>query len=189
MSPESLVYQYGYLAVLVGSFLEGETIVVLGGFAAHRGYLSLPWVIAAAFAGTLFGDQLYYFLGRRRGPAMLARRPHWEPRIARVRELLRRHEVPLILGFRFLYGLRTVAPFALGLGGVPPLRFALLNVPAALGWSILVGTLGYELGNAFQGVLGDLKRFERALFAAIAAAGAALWIAQWIRRRRAISAA
>ena len=188
-SLESLINQYGYVAVLVGSFLEGETILVLGGFAAHRGYLSLPGVMAAAFCGTLFGDQLYFFLGRRQGPAMLARRPHWGSRIARVRELLRRHEVALILGFRFLYGIRTVTPFALGMGGVPPLRFALLNTPAALGWSIVVGALGYELGAAFQGVLGDLKRFEGALFAAIAAAGAAFWIAQWIRRRRAISAA
>jgi len=189
VSPESLIYEYGYAAVLLGSFLEGETIVVLGGFAAHRGYLSLPGVIAAAFFGTLFGDQLYFFLGRRQGPAMLARRPSWEARIARVRELLRRHEVPLILGFRFLYGLRTVTPFALGMSGVPPLRFALLNVPAALAWSILIGTLGYQIGAAFQGMLGDLKRFERGLFVAIAAAGAALWIAQWIRRRRAVSAA
>ena len=189
MSLENLIYHYGYLAVLVGCFLEGETILVLGGFAAHRGYLSLPGVIVAAFLGTLIGDQLYYFLGHRNGTAMLARRPHWEPRIARVRELLRRHEVALILGFRFLYGLRTVTPFALGLSEVRPLRFALLNVPAALGWAIAIGVLGYELGAAVQGLLGNVKRFEGALFAAIAAAGAAVWIAQWIRRRRAISAA
>jgi membrane protein DedA with SNARE-associated domain len=50
--------------VLVGAFFEGETIVVLGGFAAHRGDLVLPGVIAGAFAGSLAGDQFAYFLGR-----------------------------------------------------------------------------------------------------------------------------
>ena len=186
---QSLIDHYGYLAIFIGTFLEGETILVLAGFAAHRGYLDLSGAIGAAFLGTLFGDQLYFFLGRRHGGAVLARRPHWETRIARVRELLRRHEIPLILGFRFLYGLRTVTPFALGLSGVRPLRFALLNVPAALAGAIAIGVLGYELGDAFERLLGDLKRIEGLLFAAIAAAGAALWLGQWIRRRRGISAA
>jgi membrane protein DedA with SNARE-associated domain len=41
MTLESLVDAYGYVAVLVGTFLEGETIFVSGGFAAHRGYIWL----------------------------------------------------------------------------------------------------------------------------------------------------
>jgi membrane protein DedA with SNARE-associated domain len=50
--------------ILVGAFLEGETLLVIAGFLAHRGYLGLPFVIAAAFAGTLAGDQLYFHIGR-----------------------------------------------------------------------------------------------------------------------------
>jgi len=60
MTLESIVDTYGYVAVLLGTFLEGETILVLGGFAAHRGYLALPWVIVAAFFGSLCGDQLFF---------------------------------------------------------------------------------------------------------------------------------
>lgn len=59
MSLESLVTSYGYPAVLVGTFLEGETILVLAGFLAHRGYLDLPLVILTAFLGTFTGDQLF----------------------------------------------------------------------------------------------------------------------------------
>jgi membrane protein DedA with SNARE-associated domain len=50
---ESIIETYGYWALLVGTFFEGETVLVLGGFAAHRGYLTLPWVILAAFIGSL----------------------------------------------------------------------------------------------------------------------------------------
>ena len=49
---EELITTYGYAAVGIGSFLEGETVLVLGGLAAHRGYLELPWVIVYAFLGT-----------------------------------------------------------------------------------------------------------------------------------------
>jgi membrane protein DedA with SNARE-associated domain len=60
MAVESLIEEYGYIAVFVGAFLEGETVLVLAGFAAHRGHLDLPRVITMAmFAGWL-GDQLYF---------------------------------------------------------------------------------------------------------------------------------
>ena len=36
---EHYIETYGYLAVMIGTFLEGETILVLAGFAAHQGYL------------------------------------------------------------------------------------------------------------------------------------------------------
>ena len=45
MSLPQLLTDYGYWAVFVGSLLEGETILILAGFAAHRGYLSLPLVM------------------------------------------------------------------------------------------------------------------------------------------------
>ncbi|MBW2474086.1 MAG: hypothetical protein JRE56_05770 [Deltaproteobacteria bacterium] len=53
---ESYIEHFGYLAILIGTFLEGETILILGGFAAHRGYLDLSLVIISAFIGTVFGD-------------------------------------------------------------------------------------------------------------------------------------
>ena len=74
MSLESLIDTYGYLAILVGTFFEGETVLVLGGFAAHRGYLDLPGVILAAFVGTLLGDQLFFVLGRWHSEKILAKR-------------------------------------------------------------------------------------------------------------------
>ena len=58
MSLEHLIDAYGYLAILAGTFLEGETILILGGVAAKLGYLDLPWVIVCGFTGSLIGDQL-----------------------------------------------------------------------------------------------------------------------------------
>lgn len=66
MTIADFLSHYGYLALLIGTFLEGETILVLGGLAAHQGYLDLAGVILAAFAGSLMGDQFFFLLGRRR---------------------------------------------------------------------------------------------------------------------------
>jgi membrane protein DedA with SNARE-associated domain len=183
---EHLISSYGYLAVLVGTFLEGETILVIAGFAAHRGYLGLPQVIAAACAGTLAGDQLFFYLGRSRNQALLRRRPSWKAPIERVRQMLDRHQLAVVLGFRFLYGVRTVTPFAIGMSGFSPLRFLVLNVIGAAAWATVVGCLGYLFGHSLEIVLGDLKRYEVAVMLGLAVAGAVagLWRWRMIRRRR-----
>lgn len=184
MTLELLVDTYGYLAVLVGTFLEGETILVLGGFIAHRGYLHLPWVILAAFVGTLCGDQLFFFMGRWHSQKILAKRPSWKKQIDRAHRLLERFGTPLVLGFRFMYGLRSVTPFVIGMSPFPTAKFVLLNVAGALVWAIAVGTGGYLFGNAMEILIGDVKRHEMKVFAFIAVVGALLWVIHLVRRRR-----
>jgi len=180
---ESLIDTYGYLAVLVGTFLEGETVLVLGGFAAHRGYLALPWVIMAAFLGTLCGDQLFFFLGRRHSQTVLARRPSWKARAERAQRLLERFRTPLILVFRFMYGLRTVIPFAIGMSTVQTREFIFLNIIGALVWALVVGTGGYLFGHALESILGNIKHYEREVLGAIAVIGALIWLIYFYRRR------
>lgn len=52
MSLEYLVTTYGYPVIAIGTFLEGESILVLGGFAAHSGYLELPRFMGSRFMGS-----------------------------------------------------------------------------------------------------------------------------------------
>jgi membrane protein DedA with SNARE-associated domain len=181
---ETLLKTYGYWAIFIGTFAEGETILILGGFAAHRGYLALPWVILSAFIGSLCGDQLFFYLGRTRSQRFLARRPLWKERVYKAQRLLERFQTPLILGFRFLYGLRTVIPFVIGMGSVPIRRFIFLNTISALIWAIVIGTGGYLFGNILEIILGDIKHYERFILGAIAVSGMLLWVVHLYRHRR-----
>jgi membrane protein DedA with SNARE-associated domain len=185
MSPlESFLETYGYVAVVFGTFFEGETILALAGLAAHRGYLSLPAVVAAGFAGSFVGDQLYFHLGRRRGEAFLAKRPAWGARVARAQRFLERHHVAFILGFRFFYGLRMVSPFAIGMSDVSLRRYLLLNAPGGLVWPVAVALLGYSVGEGAEALLGRVKEIEAWLFLGLAAVGSIVWLVYFAQRRR-----
>lgn len=179
-----LVEQYGYLALLIGTFFEGETILVIAGFLAHRGYLQLPWVALVAFAGSYAGDQMFFYLGRRYGPALVAKRRRLRARTRKVLRLLHRHHLPVALGFRFLYGIRTVTPFAIGMSGLSPWRFLLLNGIGAMVWAWCVGALGYAFGSVAESLMGHIKRYELWFAVGIAAAGALLWLVTWLRNRK-----
>lgn len=185
MAIETLIATYGYAAILVGTFFEGETVLVLGGFAAHRGYLGLIGVITAGFFGTLCGDQLYFYLGRAQGTKVLERRPHWRAKSTRVFSMLQRHRLLIILTFRFLYGLRTVIPFILGASGIHPFLFLFLNALGALLWAVSVGASGYLFGHVLESVVGRVEKYELLVFIALSVAGALAWGIHWFRNHQA----
>jgi len=188
MTIESLVREFGYLAVFIGTFLEGETILVVGGFAAYEGYLELPWVIVSAFFGSLFGDQLYFFIGRYNGRALLKRFPGWLPRVNRFRRMMDRHDTWFILVFRFLYGLRTVAPFAIGLSNVSLKKFIFLNILSAAIWAVTLGVLGYFFGRVMEAVLDDIKKYELFVMAGIFLVASIIFVVKRLRRKRRMKA-
>lgn len=188
MTIDSLVRDFGYLAVFIGTFLEGETILVVAGFAAYEAYLDLPWVIVTAFFGSLFGDQLYFFIGRYKGRSLLKRYRSWEPRVNRFRKMMDRHDTWFILVFRFLYGLRTVAPFAIGLSNVSLKKFIFLNILSAAIWAITLGVSGYFFGQVMEAVLDDIKKYELLIMGGIFLIAAVIFIVKRVRRRRRMKA-
>lgn len=180
-----LVADYGYLAVFAGSLLEGETILVVAGFAAHQGHLSLPAVIAIAFVGGLLGDQFFFFLGRRYGDALLRRLPLLARHAERVNRLLLRHHAWLIVGVRFMYGLRIAGPIVIGMSPVSARRFLLFNLIGAAIWAVLIAGAGYLFGQTLHWLLADLNRYEWVgVLVILAVAGlVALGHRLWSRRK------
>ena len=165
---------YGYVAVALGTFLEGETVLLLAGFAAHQGYLDLADVILVAVLASLAGDQSYFLLGRWRGRGLLARFPSLQGKWERVERHIRRHQDLLMLGIRFLYGLRIAGPLLIGMSGIAWPKFLLLNLLGALLWAPLIAGLGYLSGQALEGLMGDVRHYEEGIFLGLLLL-AALW--------------
>jgi len=177
MDLSELIETYGYWVVLAGTLLEGETVLLLAGYAAYSGLLELHWVITVAVFGSFMGDQLWFYLGRTRGASLLAKFPRYAAPAGRAQKLLDKYNTPIILSLRFLYGLRIVLPFVIGMTcRISTLRFQVLNFIGAILWATSGAVAGYLFGNAIEAVLDDFHQYEKFIFAFIAAAGVAYWI-------------
>jgi membrane protein DedA with SNARE-associated domain len=75
MDITSLLPEHIYPAIVLGSLAEGETTVVLAGYAAHQGYAPLSAVIALTAVVNFLLDLGWFWLGRWHGPQLLARFP------------------------------------------------------------------------------------------------------------------
>lgn len=98
--------------------------------------------------GGIAGDQFFYLLGRFKGRSIIRVWPALERKSLRFLALVDRYRVPAIIGFRFLYGLRMAAPFAIGMSGVPVCTFVALNAVSGFIWATIFGMGGYFLGAA-----------------------------------------
>jgi membrane protein DedA with SNARE-associated domain len=123
-----------YLPIYIAAILEGEIYYSKVSADAVSGKLSWWLVLIAGALGGATGDQLWFYI--------LRRRIHWLdrfPKLARYRDSVimhvRMHETGLVLVSRFLPGLRTAIPIACAYGGVAPVKFSTLNLISAFAWA------------------------------------------------------
>ena len=134
--------QRGTRAPVTSAAPEGETLLILAGFAARLGHLDLPVVMAVgAFMGA-FSDVLLFSLGRWRGKQVLARWPKLESYRNRLNAGLSRWGPGMIVGVRFMYGMRWAGPILVGMSSMPWPRFLLFNLIGAALWGFLAAGAG-----------------------------------------------
>jgi len=147
---EDFLHQYGYLALVVGTFLEGETAILVASSLVYSGVFGGLETVFFAFFGSFVSDWMYYLIGRINGSYFVVRRPKLKLKLDPARRFFETHRVQILLSYRFLYGLRTILPIMIGLTGVRPSHFLVFSVIAGLLWASVVSSVGYFAGHYFQ---------------------------------------
>ncbi|MDO8520883.1 MAG: DedA family protein [bacterium] len=179
-----LIQNYGYAIVFIWTFLEGETIVALAGFAAYQGYLRLEYIIPIAIVGAMLGDHAFFYFGRYKGRQFLAKHSRLNEKAERIHLLVERYHGWIIFGSRFMYGFRTIIPIALGVGRVSGLKFFFFNFLGAVVWAVLFAFGGYVFGNAAEYFLGNVKKIEGFFVLGLVAIALIAQVVMWWGRRR-----
>ncbi|MFB0935024.1 MAG: DedA family protein [Propionivibrio sp.] len=177
------IKNYGYLAVMLGTLLEGEAVLLAAGFACHQGLLDWRIVAALAVLGATLGDQGAFLIGRWKGERLVSRFPSLERSLPRINALMEKYHTPMILFVRFMYGMRIAGPLLLGMSNLPAYRFALLNVIGAVIWASVVTSIGYSFGVTMSALLTDVKEVEEILLASLLVIGGVFWVFRIVRAR------
>lgn len=179
-----MLAHYGLIALFFGAGLEGEFAVVAGGILARHGSFPLAAAMVVATLGSFTADQIWYFLGRYARNSRLVARMKGKRLFARALDLLGRRPVPFILGFRFVYGMRSVSPVAIGVAGIPVRLFLPLNMLAALIWAPLFTWIGYRAGKAVLPLLHRLGEYGLIALIAVLVIAPIVWgVLHWRRSR------
>jgi membrane protein DedA with SNARE-associated domain len=188
--------RYGYALVffgslgentaLVGLFLPGSALAILGGFYARQGTLNLTWVIVLTWWAMVLGYQVDYVIGR----FLLARvAKHWSAtpfgrqlrlagRLRLARALVARHGGKAILASHAIGQMRSFVALGAGASRMSYRCFLGFELVAALLWSVTFCLAGYLAGAERERLQVLLERAGWVVIALIAL----LYIAWRLRR-------
>lgn len=147
-----LLIEYKYWIVVAGALLEGEVVLLIAGMAAYHGHLNLYMVMLISFLGAVFHDHALFFVGRHGGARLFKRFPKIREKSQRVFDLFEKYQNYFILGFRFVYGIRTITPIIIGTSTITLKRYSLLTILAGVIWAVVISYLGY----GFAAIIGDI---------------------------------
>jgi membrane protein DedA with SNARE-associated domain len=188
MTPELLLHKFGYVAVFIGTFLEGETILVMAGFFAERGHLHLPGVIVTAFGGAFVGHMFWFWLGRTQGVKLLDRMPRMKKHFGRGIRIFERYGAPAIFITQWLYGLRVTCAVIIGISRISTIKFIVYEAFTCAVWAIIIACAGYYFGRAVESVLGRAAHIEKYGLLILVLVGVGLFVWHQYKDRRPPSA-
>jgi membrane protein DedA with SNARE-associated domain len=165
---QPLIAQHGYWAVFfiimlesAGVPLPGETVLLLAaGYAGATGNLDIQWIIAAAAAAAIIGDNIGFWIGRTFGANFLLRYGRFvhlpESRLKLGQYLFARHGGKIVFFGRFVAFLRVLAALLAGVNKYDWGKFLFFNATGGVIWAAIMGAGAYLFGDAMQRVSGPL---------------------------------
>lgn len=149
--------EYGYIVLFAWSILEGELGLVMAGIMSHTGDMFLPLAIIVGALGGFVGDQIYFYIGRFNKSYIHDKLRSQRRKFAIAHLLLKKYGWPLIFVQRYMYGMRTVIPMAIGLTKYSGRQFAIINFVSAVFWASLTIVPAYYFGEELLKLLAWIK--------------------------------
>ena len=166
--------------VLLGFFLPGDSLLVTVGLLAATEQLELSPALAALFTGSVMGNNLGFWWGRRLGPKLASKVR--ADRLEKAQTFYAKLGSLAVVFGPFLPIIRTLVPFLSGASVMTWRRFFLLNLLGSLAWTQGLTLAGYFLGRAVP----DVERYLLYVIAAVVVFAFVPYCLHYLLKRKAV---
>jgi membrane-associated protein len=156
IDPENPTRSYVMVFLLVAldavvPIFPGETTLNAAATAAAQGALDLAPIIVMGALGAIVGDSALFWIARRssRRVAPQLEKARANDKIAQALAIMDSSAPLLIVGGRYVPGMRFVVNATMGLSDIPYRRFLQWSVLGGVLWSAYTCLLAYKIGTAF----------------------------------------
>jgi membrane protein DedA with SNARE-associated domain len=121
--------------------------IIAAGILSYGGKMDLNTSIAVAFVANALGDSLLFYMSKYNKAQMMPYVKGHRRKLALSQILMKKYGDKIIFFQKFVYGIKTLIPIAIGLTKYPSLKFNILNIISAAIWAILLGYLSFYFGK------------------------------------------
>lgn len=135
--------------LVVLPLLPGDSLLFAAGALAASGRLDLGLLCLLLIVAAILGNAVNYWVGRLAGVELQRRFPRLirQDYLDKTRAYFERYGGKTIIIARFVPIVRTVAPFAAGVGQMSHGRYQFYNVAGSVLWVLLLVPAGYFFAN------------------------------------------
>lgn len=139
---------YGYIILFFYSLGGGMVAIIAAGVLSYAGKMDLHTSIVVAFVANALGDSLLFYMSKYNKTMLMPYVQKHRRKLALSQVLMKKYGDKIIFFQKFVYGIKTLIPIAIGLTKYPALKFNILNTISAAIWAFLLGYLSYYFGSA-----------------------------------------
>jgi len=138
---------YGYIGLFLYSLGGGFVALVGAGILSFMGKMDLTLSISIAFVANAIGDIMLFYMARYQKSMMMEGLKKHRRKLALAHVMMKKNGSWIILIQKFIYGIKTLIPIAIGLTKYDFKKFAILNVLSAGIWALVFGLGSYYSGG------------------------------------------
>ncbi len=141
---------YGYIGLFLYSLGGGFVALIAAGVLSFMGKMDITLVILVAFIANTLGDVMLFYMARYQKSMMMEGLRKHRRKLALAHVMMKKHGSWIILFQKFVYGIKTLIPVAIGLTKYDFKKFAILNILSAGVWALVFGFGSYYSGSALM---------------------------------------
>lgn len=182
---EEFISTYGYLAIFILTFFEGESVLIAAGFLAYSGYLDVIVVILVSSLASYVGHGTFFLIALYKREAFLRLVQRFvKVNLLKLEALVARYGAASIFISQWLYGFRLLSAAVLGLSRMGTTKYFTFQLISCLLWAIICTSGGYFFGATLRNILGDVKQYEIHIAVGVLAAGFIIWFIRDVKKKR-----
>ena len=156
---EDLIRDWGYIVLFLYSFGGGFVALVVAGILSYSGELNIVMVLIVAGIANFIGDQFLFTIARKNKSQAKEMMKKHQRKIAMAHLLMRKYGSAVIFLQKYIYGIKTLIPLAMGLTKYDIKKFAFFNIFATIAWTLIIGISSYMLGELVYKYLEEFKTY------------------------------
>lgn len=164
---EDFIREWGYVALFAYSFGGGFVGLVIAGVLSYAGDLNIYISILVAGVSNFLGDQFLFTLARKNKTYAKDMMKKYGRKVALAHLLMRRYGSFVVIFQKYIYGIKTLIPLAMGLTKYSGAKFIIFNGIATAIWACIVGYLSYTAGEYILSSTEEFKYIGLAIVATI----------------------
>lgn len=164
---EDFIREWGYLALFLYSFGGGFVGLVFAGVLSYAGDLNIYVSMIVAGSSNFIGDQFLFYMARTNKAYAKDTMKKYGRKVALTHLWMRKYGSMVVFLQKYVYGIKTLIPLAMGLTKYSFKKFTLFNFFATVIWTLIIGYVSYRMGEFVLTYADDYKYYGLAIVFAI----------------------